>query len=1328
MNDMIQESLEEGGAHRPNVISEKRSAIRNPWFETPTSAAAPLSGADHVRRMRRTGRLTARSTQVAPIRHTHIRSLNRRMRAARERIEKAIRDVDKLSSAGRFLADHIWVIRLAEKNIAELPRQLKLHPAAAVTPLRFFPRVESVARAYWDAARDRFTEDTLVLFLNGYQEIRTLELGELTALKSALQWVLLDRIATVAGAPDAFLGPLLDSLRRLTELDWRVIFNRVCGVDRELNADPAGVYTEMDEDSKSVYRHAVARLAHRSPKNENEVARAAVEMARAAMKPGATDRVSARRAHVGYYLIDKGEPELRRAIRYEPTVADEVREAMLDTPTFYYLVGIAVTTCLLVFALNDAASGLTTVFLGFLLMLLPASQAAVDLMNHFTCSLIAPRVLPKLDFSQGIPDEHAALVAVPTLLLNEMQVVKLVSDLEIRYLANRDPNLSFALITDWPDADRASDESRDPLVHVCIGLIEDLNRRYGDEEKTPFYLLHRHRVFNPLEGRWMGWERKRGKIIDLNQVLRGGYDSFPIKVGRVEDLARVRYVITLDSDTQLPPDTAQRLVGTLAHPLNRAVVDPVSRKVVDGYGILQPRIGVSVHSVSRSRLAGIFSGQTGLDIYTRAVSDVYQDLFGEGIFTGKGIYEVDTFRATLEERFPENALLSHDLIEGAYARAGLVSDIELIDDYPSHFSAYSRRKHRWVRGDWQILRWLMPVVPDLHGRQIANPINAVSRWKIMDNLRRSLFEPSLMAFLMCGWLFMPHNPWHWTAAGVAVLLLSTYFNAVFSAFKAPWGQSTFPDWAGDAFKHFIRGHLMAVFQLAFLPHQALLSLDAILRSLMRVFVTKRRLLEWETAAEAEAQKRGISRVDFFLILVPYLTILAGVAVGMIRLRALWPALPVMALWIASRFLARWLSKAPRAPQSAWAGENADLLHETADRTWRYYEEHSNAANHWLVPDNVNEKGDVDLRVSPTNLGFLLNARIAAVHFGRLTVEAFAEQTAASLATLDELPKHRGHIFNWYDGRTKAPMHPLFVSTVDSGNLAASLWTLKQAALAFARDKKSAGAAVKTLEDIAARCERLVSAMDFSFLYQERRKLLSIGYNVTENRLEPSCYDLLASEARLAVFIAIAKGDVPQDAWFHLGRKHALAGTERALISWTGTIFEYLMPALWMRHSQETTLRESMEAAVRVQMAFGRSRGVPWGISESACVSEDARDQYGYAAFGIPALALKRIDGQPLVITPYASALALCVDPRPAIGNLREMADLGWTGRYGFFESVDYSKGSPEPVRIWMAHHQGMILLAAANLMFGHPFQEYFHAEPHVQAAEPLLHERVPRAA
>ncbi len=1243
-----------------------------------------------------------------------IRRMVKRIRTVRSDVKRQSTD-GTLPDADRIWFSENWrLIRTAIKEIRGAADgvddflSVQWHGEAV-------PRPYAAAAAYLEHTLGEFHKESMQTFIEGLQYVANFSMGELWALKPMLQVASLERIATGKPIPAA-----IDSLRAIAEADWKVLFENLSVVDSLLKGDPLASYSGMDYDSRELYRKSIAELAAYSDIHEQDVAKSALRLARVSHdRHGIATRAAARRAHVGYYLIDDGRDDLEAAIGYRPDWTRRLRRWALHNPNGIYLLGIEICTFVVVIAVLSVLDTLTPILAGLVLSILPATQAASDFMNNLVGWILPPRRLPKLDFSEGIPEDCSTIVAVPSLLLNENNVRDLVSDLEIRFLANTDPHLYFALLTDMPDAPGPTPDE-DALVDVCVQLIRDLNERYGSEVHTPFYLFHRHRVFNAAEGAWMGWERKRGKLLDLNQVLRGGVDSFPVKVGNTQAYSRIRYVITLDADTQLPRDSAHKLVGALAHPLNRAVVDPETRIVIEGYGILQPRIGISIQSVARSRLANLYSGQTGFDIYTRAVSDVYQDLFGEGIFTGKGIYEIDPLREVLERRFPDNQLLSHDLIEGAYARAALVSDIEFIDDYPSHFSAYSRRKHRWVRGDWQILRWLFPNVPDSGSDPVPNPTTLISRWKMLDNARRSLLDPATLLLFLAGWLILPGGPQHWTGASLILLSIPVYASLYFSILGAPMGRG-FTAWFLTAARGFGKGHLLVLLQIVFLLHQALLSLDAIARSLLRTYITKRNRLEWETAAESESSKRK-STVDVYLEWSPVIATGFAVVVWLANPLALPVAAPILLAWLAAPALSWWLNRPPRSTRASLTSDEETFLRDSAKRTWDFFRQYCTAQNNWLIPDNVAEGKQPVERLSPTNAGFLLNANVAAVHLGYWTVAEFAAQTRRTLETLNRLPRYRGHFWNWYDNATLRTLDPPFISTVDSGNLAACLWTLKGAADSFNKNSN------QDLAWISSCAHRLAEEMDFSFLYDSRRKLLSIGYDTHLEERSKSCYDLLASESRIAAFIAIAKGDTSQESWFHLGRQHTLAAGRKVLVSWTGTMFEYLMPRLWMRHYTDTLLERTVDAAVAVQRSYASAQNVPWGISESASAQADG-DGYGYAAFGIPALSLKTNRPNSLVISPYSTFLALASQPKAAIENLMDMAKRGWTGENGFIESIDYgAQGTtPHQVRMYMSHHQGMALLAACNLLCNDAIQNAFHAHPRVLATELLLHERVPRS-
>jgi len=1475
-----------------------------------------------VSRLKSIAENEARSWRLTNEKAGH-KALKKKWYSASKVINSALDQSRELTGAGDsavFGGSDLRVnARLLEAAIAdtrELPLAARQLPEVVVRDNQVITRAYAAVAAYLRAVHWKFHEETFVAFISTVQGSLPLRIRELWVLKPLMQLVLLEEIESVlpaqlsavggknAGGPRtlenrSLLHALVDCMRALEGAAWKAIFERLGAVDHILRDDPSGAYPRMDLESRDLYLHVIQQLGAASKIEEPEIARRAVALARAARQDTVSHpRLRDRRSHVGYYLIGEGRRLLERQIHFRPTFAERVQRAVLSSPEVYYFLGIELVTFAVIAFLLIGVRSPVSAIAGFALLFLPATEAAWGVMNQLTSFVLPPRVLPKLDFSEGIPPDCSTLVVVPTLSLNESYVRRMVRELEIRYLANRDAHLYFALLTDAPDSQFPTDQS-DELVSLCSVLIEELNRKYGGEGVSPFFLFHRSRSFNPSEGSWMGWERKRGKLLDLNELLRGGEDNFPVKVGDLSVLATIAYVITLDSDTQLPRGAARRLVGTLAHPLNRAVVSSRTNTVVEGYGMLQPRVGISVQSASRSLLANIYSGQTGLDLYTHANSDLYQDLFGEGNFAGKGIYEVDVFRKVLRRRFPRNAILSHDLIEGTYTRAGLVSDIEVIDDYPTHFSAYSRRQHRWVRGDWQIMLWLLPRVPDASGNKSSNPLSLLSRWKILDNLRRSLVEAATFVLLVAGWLSLPGSPIRWTFAALVLLLIPVYLQLVLSLLGLQPRPNLAPNLKRVA-EAFITGQINVFFTLAFLSHRTLVTLDAIFRTLVRVTITRKRLLEWETAAQAEFEERK-TPVDVYLGWTPWLSLVIAAAVALLHPSALPIAAPFLVLWASAGPMALWLNRPLRSERTKATSAEEELLRGACLRTWRFFRQSTKDAENGLAPDNIQRDPPAFAqRISPTNLGLLLNAQLAAYQLGYLTLPEFVQEVEKILATMKTLRRYRGHFLNWYDTETLQPLEPWFVSSVDSGNLVCSLWTLKQGCLkaiedplfpavswqglydhinlldelasraapnsssaralrrmnaqlellrehgsawrrslprleqdlrqisgslmeqsgsveelcwwvaettrrtkalrdmmerlapwlspqnrdllnqisdevprgsseltltslwpasadieiqlsnylanpnagpeqretaSALREQLSASLAeadklVKKLTQLADETDRLVQGMDFRFLYNRSRKLLSIGCDARSDAPMAGCYDLLASEARSAIFAAIAKGDIPQETWFHLGRAQVLWRGRGVLLSWSGTMFEYLMPALWFKHYPRTLLEQSARVAVQCQKDWAEERGMPWGISEAAYNVQDAAGHYQYRAFGVPALAINPNPEEDVVVSPYATFLALAFDPRQAVRNLQRMTELGWLGELGFYDSIDFapsrveSGGQFKVVPCWMAHHQGMSLLAACNLLTDGAIQKSFHSEPAVCATELLLHEKL----
>ena len=969
--------------------------------------------------------------------------------AAESQPEKSVSGDFRLLRKTTFLLEAELAAAHATFNLpTDLP-QARARNGAVV------PRIAALAEDYLATAEYRFSEASFTNYVQGFQEVAVLKMAELWALIPVLKLVLLEQIAErgrrLLQDPTGSYSvrDQIRSLQDIRQTSWKVVIEPLIMFDHVLREDPAGAYSLMDYDSRDLYRKKLVNIAERSDCTEMEVASTVLALARQAQNEANDDpRVTLRASHVGSYLLAEGTSVLETNVGFHPRLGERLRTWVRQRPDEFYLPGIAALTFAIVsgvvFLLTSPATSLELVLVSILAVLLPSSQSAVQIMNYVATLLLPAQILPKLDFSEGLPNDCVTLVAIPTLLLNESQVHKLAVDLEVRFLGNHDSNLHFMLLTDLPDAAEQPAEEN-PLVDLCAELIRGLNEKYRGKEMGSFFMLHRHPVYNPRERLWMGWERKRGKLMDLNNLLCAKFDSFPVKVGNLSVLPSIRFVITLDSDTELPRGSARRMVGALAHPLNQAIIDPEKGVVVTGYGILQPRVGVSVQSSARSRLASIYSGQAGIDIYTTAASDVYQDLYGEGIFVGKGIYEVKTLHRVLDRRFPRNALLSHDLVEGAYARAGLVSDIEIIEDYPSHYSAYNRRKHRWLRGDWQITEWLLPLVPEESGQRVPNPLSVVSRWKILDNLRRSLVEPASFLLLLLGWMALPGWPWAWTLGAIAILFLPALGQLAFDLARAAilWKRQI----VVDALNGFLDASFANGLTVAFLAHQALLSLDAVVRTMVRRLITRRRLLQWETAAEAELNGYRRTALDIYLKWAPALALGLFLLVWLTHRPAVWAALPILLLWACSNPIAVWLNRPSRAPRKQASEKDRWLLRLAALRTWRYFAEFSTEDHHWLIPDNVQEDDTkIAPRISPTNLGFLLNARQAACELGYLTVPEFAQQTLRTWATIAQLPRYRGHLLNWYDTQSLVPLTPTFVSSVDSGNLISSLWTLQRGCL------------------------------------------------------------------------------------------------------------------------------------------------------------------------------------------------------------------------------------------------------------------------------------------
>jgi len=1299
------------------------------------------------------------------------------------------------------------------------------------------------------------------------------------------------------------------SIRLVEATDWRVFFESTSIVERHLRTDPVGVYAYMDFASRDRYRHALERLTKRTSRSEIDVASAAIDAAAEALSADPRDTV---RGHVGWYLVGEGRPGLTALLRGH-TVAWPSASYQRSRGGPAYVVMLIGLTALLTGLMAAYAwrvgSRPWAVALLALLSVIPLSQVATDVVNRVAAWFWPPHHLSKLDVKHPVGEAFRTLVTVPVLLTSAASAAGTVRRLEMHYLANRDPNIGFALLGELKAGPAEHMESDDAITRACVDGIAELNARYGSGSTGPFHLLLRARVYNEREGVWMGWEHKRGGLTELGRHLRGATDtSINTVVGDAGFLQGVTFVITLDADTVLPSGTARALISTIAHPLNRAQVDATRKAVTRGYGLVQPGLTMTLTSTLASRYAELHGGPSGIDQYSSAASDTYQDVFGEGSFTGKGIYEVDVFNAVLEGRIPEETLLSHDLLEGNFLRTALASDIGLLDDFPPDYATQCTRQHRWARGDWQTSPWLSTRVKGSDGRRYRNPMSALHKWKILDNLRRSLLPAALFAWGLGGWVLLPRPGMLWVPILVLAVGYPLIMHAVDEVLSILGGTSpaaVWRPWLHEAAADFER----AVLTIAFLPHQALLLLDAATRAWWRVHVSRKRILEWTTAAEQQTAQT--------CMLGTYVRLMGVAVVGGLALMAAVAALspssipflaPVAVLWALSPVIAWWVSRPlPIKGQPAPSSDQKSQMRVVARRTWDFFETFVGQDDNWLPPDNFQEDPSPVLahRTSPTNIGLALLANLTAHDLGYLCVSSTLERVSRTVSTLERLDSFRGHLYNWYDTRTLEPLHPRYVSTVDSGNLAAAAITLRQGLLEladepllgpvaldgiadtarlaiedlgasesegvpsaarrdleeFARrvdladrpgslaawyallaqlDRIAAGIHVRVVADsgaeslearivstvvqsvrchlteiealapwaallaapsaesaclelapelqgvpslrslsrdpvealsrladieagdsadaalwastisaglrsgsvaaaqrtghldaLAERASALWDRMDFSLVYDEGRELFSIGFNVEQGTCDNSFYDLLASECRLTSYLAVARGDVGIEHWFRLGRMLTRVGRDLTLLSWSASMFEYLMPNLFMQSWRKTLLDDTCRAVVRRQIEYGSERGVPWGISESAFNARDVEFTYQYQVFGVPGLGLKRGLADDVVIAPYATLLAAQVDRPAALRNLEALAADGALGRYGYYEAIDYTPGRIRPgayravVKTYMAHHQGMSLLALGNEIDSGSMRRRFHSAPLVASAEVLLQERAP---
>lgn len=1329
-------------------------------------------------------------------------------------------------------------------------------------------------------------------------------------------------------AAQVTVGNIVGSMRLLSNIDWQDFFEKVNLVDPILENDPAKSYSIMDFKSRDRYRHVIERIQKQTGISEIEIAKNVLELSREAFHLQSDD---SRKYHVGYYLIENGLRDLEKKFGYHVSLKEKFKRKILDYPSVFYfsiliILALFFLIPLLIYSYWLNASVFSLVLIT-MVALIPISDSCLNLLNIFVSRLFQPRVLPKIDLDKDIQNLENAFVIVPSILADIDEASRVLDGLEVRYLSNQEENFFFALLSDFTDANSESTDKDNELLDFLISGIDELNQKYGNHQKK-FFLFHRKRLWNPSENKWMGYERKRGKIHEFNRFIRGAKDTtFVIAPPFDEQFLNIKYVITLDSDTQLPRGSAKKLLGTILHPLNRPQFDTKTGRVTRGYGILQPRISITPESSERSLFAKIFSGHTGIDPYTTAVSDVYQDLFGEGIYTGKGLYEVDSFEKALCERVPKNVLLSHDLFEGVFARTALVTEIEFLDDYPTQYEAFAKRQHRWTRGDWQILSWLFPFVLNASDKKVRNYLPFISRWKIFDNLRRSLVSTTILLWLILGWTVLPGPSGIWSLIVLIILAFPFYVHTTSNLLRLP-GSASWISNLRDIWIDFKTNSTHLILSIICIPHQAYLHIDAILKTLYRSYFSKRNLLNWQTASDVESKLKLQGGVSVHILLVPILvSFFLYTCLFHFYQKSLIFAAPFLLIWVLFPFIIKELSKIRLKQKTILQSFEIDQLRNISRKTWNFFETFVTEEENWLAPDNFQEdpKPLIAHRTSPTNMGLLLLSTCSANNFGYIGSLDMLEGLRRTLSTMLKLECCFGHFYNWYDTQTLKPLHPKYISTVDSGNLAGHLIAVKQSCLSIINrpvisfqsligiidtlkiaqeninridsnllilndtkgdtlkiniqkclnsceldhksslfeyqlklmmikasieslnqvvdslssingevhykviknwidkslhmsesyinqvnsflpnlknevleeisllleqedphlfynwqrlmgnlgsikslkehqslcknilelitDALSLGlseniliqaqvAFVNTYEfcselsqralEVSETCAELVANMNFKVLFNRERKLFSIGYVVEHGVLDNSFYDLLASESRLASFIAIAKGDVPQSHWFHLGRQMTSVYNQRVLISWSASMFEYLMPLLVMRNYPNTILDESQTSVIKQQVLYCKRRMVPWGISESAYNARDLQMNYQYGPFGIPGLGLKRGLGNDVVVSPYSTALAAMVSTEDVFSNLKRLIGAKLLTDFGFYDSIDYTEGRTKPgedfstIKNFMVHHQGMTLTALDNVLNDNILQNRFHDDLMVRSSELLLQERTPK--
>ncbi len=1121
------------------------------------------------------------------------------------------------------------------------------------------------------------------------------------------------------------IGNGITSIKKIQRLNFLEMFEKINGVEDLLKQDPANVYEQMDYKTKEYYRMKIKEIANATKMSEIYITKKILELARD------KDEIS-KESHIGYYIIGDGINKLYDVLGYKTSrkmkAKDKVKVYILSVFSLSTLFTIIMSLTLQLHKTN-----LAIFITSLIIFFIPTTEFVIQFIQWVLGKIVKPKMIPKLDMKNGIPKHYATMVVIPTILDSSKKTKELIEKLEVFYLANKSKNIYFTLLGDCTQSDNKEEKFDQEIIDTGIKEVEKLNKKYEKEESEfpIFNFVYREREFNEKQQKYLGWERKRGLLKQLNEYLLGkDQEQFIVNTMEESDkkLPKIKYIITLDADTDLVLNSAFELVGAMTHILNRPIIDMNTNTVIDGYGLIQPRVGVNLDISNKNLFTKIFAGSGGIDLYTNAISDMYQDNFGEGIFTGKGIYDLRVFEKVLKNEIPENTVLSHDLLEGSYVRCGLATDIVIMDGYPEKYNSFINRLSRWIRGDWQIIKWI--------GKK--SPLNALSKYKIFDNLRRSIFEISILIsyiFLSIISLIYKKSVWGsalWITSIIILPFILELLNNVIFKKQGEQTQKTFTPQITGLKGAFYRG----IITLSCLPYKAYISVKAIFKTLYRILISHKNLLEWTTSEEAEKQAKTdlpsyVSQMWFNLF-----SGVIAIGIGIYKINLLPTILGV--LWIIAPSVMWYISRQINEvkPIQSITEDEKDYIIEVGKRTWKFFEDFLTEENNYLIPDNyqADRKEVITTRTSSTNIGLSILAVIAAYDLKYINLDRCTNLLNNILTTIHELPKWNGHLYNWYEIRKKEPLIPRYISTVDSGNFVGYLYVVKSFLIKLLEETNEEDR--PSMNDIILQSQiEIVSNMiedtDFSLLYHKEHQIFSIGFNIEENKLTDSYYDLLASEARQASLIAIAKKDVPEKHWNSLSRTLTVLGRYKGLLSWSGTAFEYLMPNINIKRYEGSLLDESCKFMLMSQIEYTTRLNIPWGISEAAFNVKDLHSNYQYKAFGIPWLGLKRGLADEMVVSSYGSVLAINDIPQEVIKNLKELEAQGMYNKYGFYESIDYTPERVEKgnnasiVKTYMAHHQGLILLSINNFINDNIFQKRFSENPEIEAVNILLQERTP---